>query len=301
LRIALTDSEVEIESAIDRFIATARPADRAMEPGYYQRDRQFEKELSESGFLDVAGISELGLAGAALIVEAVAKLPIAAEVGATAFLGPLVGKVREGPLALARRADAPIRFLEKPGSLLFDDGQHIRLLDTSDVEIQVVHGVFGFPFGKLVDPLVTVSAPVLDLDPTEFRRRWRLALCFEAIGAMQAALDMTVEYVKVRHQFGRPLGAFQSIQHRLSECAVSIASTRLLSRAAMAGGDAARACGFAQDTIARVAYETHQFHGAIGLTLEHSLHYLTYRLRVLQGELGGASEQYSAGISPELV
>ena len=57
--------------------------------------------------------------------------------------------------------------------------------------------------------------------------------------------------------------------------------------------DAALAATYAQDAAVRVVYETHQFHGAIGLTLEYPLHYWTNRLRRLQGELGGASQQGS--------
>jgi alkylation response protein AidB-like acyl-CoA dehydrogenase len=134
------------------------------------------------------------------------------------------------------------------------------------------------------------------------RHWWRLGLCFEIIGAGQAALDLTVQHVKTRRQFGQPLGAFQAIQHRLSECAMLLHGARLLARHAAwtrAAEDAALAAGYCQEVAARLAYETAQFHGAIGITLEYPLHFFSYRLRVLQGELGGSGLQYGAAGSLE--
>jgi hypothetical protein len=193
----------------------------------------------------------------------------------------------------------PVRFLQPGGTLLLDDGECIRSLAVTADDIAAVPSSFAYPFGEWCNPDTISSATSLNVDRIEVLRRWRLALCFEALGAMQAALDMTVEYVKVRHLFGRPLGAFQAIHHRLAECAVLVSNARLLARAAIGGKSAQRACGYAQEAAARVAYECHQFHGAIGLTLEHPLHFLTYRLRILQGELGGVSAQYGQGITLE--
>ena len=68
----------------------------------------------------------------------------------------------------------------------------------------------------------------------------------------------------------------------------------MLTREAAAGRSpesAALAAAYAQEAAAKIVRETHQFHGAIGLTLEYPLHYWTYRLRMLQGELGGPGEQ----------
>ena len=56
----------------------------------------------------------------------------------------------------------------------------------------------------------------------------------------------------------------------------------------------ARAHAYVQDAIPRVTYDLHQFCGAMGLTLEFKLHYWTYRLKALLGELGGSSPQARA-------
>jgi len=131
----------------------------------------------------------------------------------------------------------------------------------------------------------------------EFRRLWRVGLTLEIAGAMRAAVQFTTDYVKNRNVFGRPLGSFQAVQHRLSidvPRAEGAYWTGL--RAAWTGSalDAATALLHAQAAITPVIFDTHQFNGALGFTLEHSLHFWTQRLRVLDAELGGAHAQAEA-------
>ena len=79
--------------------------------------------------------------------------------------------------------------------------------------------------------------------------------------------------------------------------ATAIESLRLMTyRAALLeeGAEAALALGFGQQVAARVSYDCHQFHGALGQSLEYPLHYFTDRLRALQGECGGYPAQYFA-------
>jgi alkylation response protein AidB-like acyl-CoA dehydrogenase len=108
---------------------------------------------------------------------------------------------------------------------------------------------------------------------------------------MLAALTLTSEYVTHRHQFGRPIGSFQSIQHRLATSYVKAEGARWLTRRASAtpGDEYLTACAA---TFACVAAEetltaTHQSSCAIGLTTEHDLVTHTMRLAALQRELGG--------------
>jgi len=159
----------------------------------------------------------------------------------------------------------------------------------------MVASPYGYPLGRMNSATLTGGGAVLDdVDPERVRMLWRLGLAAEILGAMAAALELTTDYVRTRTQFGRPIGTFQVIQHRLSECLTLVESTRLLVRYAAARSDiagAALAVGFAQEAAARLIYETHQFHGAIGLTLEYPLHFWTYKLRLLQGELGGVIGQ----------
>ena len=104
-----------------------------------------------------------------------------------------------------------------------------------------------------------------------------------------------VSHVTQRRQFGRPLGTFQAIQHRLAAAASAIQGARWLTLKAASSGtavDAAIAAGHGQAIATRISYDLHQFMGAMGLTLEHPLHRWTYRVKLLRSELGGAERQF---------
>jgi alkylation response protein AidB-like acyl-CoA dehydrogenase len=115
---------------------------------------------------------------------------------------------------------------------------------------------------------------------------------------MRAALDTTVEYVKRRRQFGRAIGSFQAVQHRLAECAVWVEGTRWLTyQAAYAQAPpeaAALAAAHATAAAGRVFAETHQLTGAMGFTREHPLHVWSLRLQALRLEAGGVSGHRAA-------
>ena len=91
-----------------------------------------------------------------------------------------------------------------------------------------------------------------------------VALSAEQVGAAQRALELTVAYTKARVQFGRPVGSFQALQHRMADLHVLVESARSLSYAA--------AKAYCSETLTRVAGEMIQLHGAIGITWEHDAH-----------------------------
>ena len=149
--------------------------------------------------------------------------------------------------------------------------------------------------GRLKDGIAVT--PLSAADAANIRRCIRIALAAEISGLLHAAIASTVEHLSVRKQFGRPLGSFQAIRHRLAECAVLAGGVRWLAlkAASTAGeGDAALAALHAQESGTRVVYDVHQMLGAMGMTLEHPLHLWTYRLKALLSELGGRAGQASA-------
>jgi alkylation response protein AidB-like acyl-CoA dehydrogenase len=108
-----------------------------------------------------------------------------------------------------------------------------------------------------------------------------IALSAEQVGAAAAALALTVAYAKVRVQFGRPIGSFQALQHRLAEMHVLVESARSLSYAAAESAQlgapdaalrAAAAKAYCSDALKHVSGEMIQLHGAIGMTWEHVAH-----------------------------
>lgn len=252
------------------------------------------RELQEAGFIDIAKEEGCGAFEALLFVESVARMPQAIEVAGSALVAPMIGADVRGPVAIAFGAPVgrPIRFLPQAKTLLVSDGGQVQAFPVAAAEVENVETPFAAPFGIL--RRAPSGGRRLDASPAVFLQWCQVALAGEIAGTMKAALDLTVQYVKDRRQFGRPIGSFQAVQHRLSECAVLVHGAKLMAyRAALSGtaADAALAATFAQDAAARLAYDTPQFHGALGQTLEYPIHYWAYRLRALQGELDGVSAQ----------
>jgi acyl-CoA dehydrogenase len=112
-------------------------------------------------------------------------------------------------------------------------------------------------------------------------------------GAMERALNLTVDYVKTRVQFGKPIGSFQAVQQQLAVCASEVAAVACAAQAAHQAtdrGDGAYAIACAKlrvnQAIGFVTATTHQLHGAIGFTQDYGLHPFTRRLWAWRSEYG---------------
>lgn len=112
--------------------------------------------------------------------------------------------------------------------------------------------------------------------------------CAELTGIGQQMLDMTVDYVTNRVQFGRPVGSFQAVKHKCADMRMWVQATTAATYYASMAVDAetaeqARAVSvakaYASDAINRVAGEALQLHGGIGFTWEHDLHLYLRRAR----------------------
>ncbi len=111
--------------------------------------------------------------------------------------------------------------------------------------------------------------------------RAAVALAAEQVGGAQKCLDMAVEYAKVRHQFGRPIGSFQAIKHKCADMLVQVESARSAAYyAAWAVSDdndevplvAPLAKSYCSEAFFFCASENIQIHGGIGFTWEHDAH-----------------------------
>jgi hypothetical protein len=259
-----------------------------------------EADLDQAGFFDIARSEGMTPVEAVLLVERVARAPVAVEIAASALVAPLAMPDREfgRPVALAdARIGSPVRFLSGAHTLLIDAGDSVRLADVSRLNIETIETSFAYPFGILTQEMLDASEALPDVSVDLLRQWRRVGLAAEICGAGKAALDLTVQYVKDRRQFSRAIGEFQSIQHRLAECTMLLAAARILMlRAAFTRNplDAAEAASLAQEAGTRIHHEAHQFHGAMGITTEYPLHLWTYRLKALQGELGGQVAQGQA-------
>lgn len=266
-------------------------------PSFVHYNDSLDCDLSANEYFDVARQEGYGALEAALLVEAVAKLPCAVEVSASALAAPkLLASVLPRPIAvICGELMQPVRFLPQARTALICADQNVLVLDLAGIEIEETSGVVAYPYGRFSKRPDLSKAKVLsDNAQSRLEHWWRVGITAEIAGAMQAAVHFTSEYVTNRQQFGRPLGSLQAIQHRLATCAILSQQARWLAlQAAWSGSptDAMIALANAQESLPQIIYDTHQFNGALGLTLEHGLHWFTYRLRGLQQELGGIHEQ----------
>jgi alkylation response protein AidB-like acyl-CoA dehydrogenase len=123
-----------------------------------------------------------------------------------------------------------------------------------------------------------------------------LALCAEALGAMEAAKTATLEYLRTRKQFGTLIGSFQALQHRMADLLLEIEQARsavINAAAAIDTGDRLtreRALSAAKFSIGRigalVAEESIQMHGGIGMTWELPMPHYAKRLVMIDHQLG---------------
>jgi alkylation response protein AidB-like acyl-CoA dehydrogenase len=128
-------------------------------------------------------------------------------------------------------------------------------------------------------------------------------LASEQLGLAERCLEMTVEYVTSRHQFGRPVGSYQGLKHRLAEVWVGITQARAVARyaascAASGDSDTPVAVAVAQahcgPVAVRAAEECVQMHGGIGFTWEHPAHLYLKRAKSSALAFGSAAAHRAA-------
>ena len=137
----------------------------------------------------------------------------------------------------------------------------------------------------------------------EVADRARAAIAAEVVGVCQRALEMTLEYVKERKQFGVPVGSFQAVSHRCAQMLLHTESARSTAYYAAWAADAepsrlgeaaALAAAAAAVGAREVPASAIQAHGGIGFTWEADVHWLYKRGEVDRALLGGAKRHHAA-------
>ncbi len=124
-----------------------------------------------------------------------------------------------------------------------------------------------------------------------------VAISAELTGIAQRTMEMGVEYAKERHQFGRPIGAYQAVSHRCAQMLLETEGARSATYYAAWAADASpedlpvaasMAKAYASDAGWRVPDQSLQVHGGIGFTWEHDLHFFLKRAKVDASMFGDA-------------
>ncbi|RAU98033.1 acyl-CoA dehydrogenase [Mycobacterium colombiense] len=229
---------------------------------------------------------ELGGAGGELADAAT----VLQELGRALVPSPLLGTTL-AELALLSATEPDATTLEALaegaaiGALVFD-ADYVVNGDIADVVVAVEDG-------RLSRWTRFRAEPVTTMDPT--RRLARLTaeetepigtdpgladtaailLAAEQIGAAQRCLELTVEYAKDRVQFGRPIGSFQALKHRMADLYVTVSAAKAVVAEACdapSPTNAATARLAATEALNVVAAEGIQLHGGIAITWEHDMH-----------------------------
>jgi alkylation response protein AidB-like acyl-CoA dehydrogenase len=117
-----------------------------------------------------------------------------------------------------------------------------------------------------------------------------VAKCAEMVGIAQQAFEISLNYAKTRVQFGRPIGSFQVIKHKLANMVIDVDGSRyvtyraawLLSEGLPAGQEIAAAKAWTNEACRRVVRDAQQVHGGIGYTKEYDLQLYTRRAKAAE-------------------
>lgn len=285
---------------------------RALVPGGFLPTVLASAVLAAAGAADSTGLSPLlaGLADGSL-TGAVALAPGIGAAGQDPE-GGLVIDGTCGPVLGAPAADLLILPVAGPA------GETWVAVDAASVEITPVDSLdLTRPAGRLHAPQLTVPADRVLAGLSGETVKWLAATLFgaEACGIAGWAVSTAAEYAKIRHQFGRPIGQFQAVKHRiawmLTAAEQAAAAVWDSARAGQPGEDlrardyaAGVAAALAPDAAVSCAMGCIQVHGGIGYTWEHDAQ-LYYRrahsLRALLGSSAGwaarVTELALAGVS----
>ncbi len=221
--------------------------DRASSEGPWQ-------EIARLGWTGISVPEEQGGAGLGFLDEAV----LFEELGRALYPGPYFATVGLALPALTPQAQAQVVAGERTFTVALN-GQPA-------------------PDHERVDEVVFVDDPAL---AETIRQRGLAALALEAAGIGQRALELGVEHAKTREQFGKPIGAFQAVSHRLADTYVETELARSLAYWAawcVAEGDeqapvaVAAAKSYAGDAAVAACERSVQVLGGLGFTWEHVLH-----------------------------
>ena len=313
MRFALTDEQAAMAEAVRDLLADqCTPA--AVRAGWDadgdEQVRDLLRQLGGSGLLSLL-VPE---ADGGLGLDEATMVAVLEQVGYAATPGPVTDTVAVAAPLLAAAAhpdldavlagelvvasglgrSGPIPHAQVADLVLLDTDRGPRALRRDEVELSPIDSVDGAR--RLAEVRSQAEGVAVGDDDGH---RATLGTAAELVGLAQRMLDLTVDYVQQREQFGRPVGTFQAVKHQLADSLQAVAFARPAVRRAGAtlavGADTGeRDVAVAKATASRaagvVAQRAIQCHGAIGYTVEYDLHLFAKRAWALRADRGDASE-----------
>lgn len=321
MRFAFTDDQLALRDAVRAMLAKECPPSvvrGAWPGGDVDAAAPVWAQLAEMGVLGVAvpeAVGGLGLDELAWVLlaeeagRAALPLPLVDTVAVAAPVlagddrwSDLLGAIVAGDVVVTVQLDpgAAVPFAQRADRLLLRAGEALHLVARADARLRPVTAVDGSRALAHVEWQPS-SATLVNDDPAVTDRafdRGAVGAAAELIGLGHAMVDLTVEYVTGRRQFGVPVGSFQAVKHHLADArlalefarpAVHRAAHSLTTDAPTAARDASMAKAMASDAGSRVAAVALQCHGAMGYTTEYDLHLWMKRTWALARSWGAAA------------
>jgi len=288
--LAPEGDELEIANAAADFLADAMPIDRLHAPGSADMDSDLRGVLGEMGWFALALPEDRGGSG----LSPVEHVLFFREVGRQCGPVDVLAQALATQCCSSQDMRAGLISGTNGVGLLVRDGEAHRLIGSPDCEL----GLLATPEGASLHPLAAAAMeerPALDpanslrivstlpsaLEEQAGDALWRLGQLGSAamlVGIGEAALELIVDYAKVRETFGRPIGSYQAVRHSCADMAVRLEAARAqLWFAAAACKDGRGDAPVHVDAAKHLANEAAmhcvdsniQLHGGIGVTDEH--------------------------------
>jgi alkylation response protein AidB-like acyl-CoA dehydrogenase len=178
----------------------------------------------------------------------------------------------------------------------------------SGITIEPVQMMGGFSASTVHFDDVMVDTPV-PVDAEQLRRVANAVValdCLDLVGVGEAVIARTVDYTKMREQFGRPIASFQAAQHLVANMHIALSAARLAAQSAVfwigQGRTATRETAIARMRAAevkRITLDAHQLHGGMGYVVDTGLHKFSERARIVS-TLGGGADIAATWLEDEM-
>ena|SRR5947209_6502100 len=310
----LSDDQHQIKRTARELLASRSTMEKvraAAEEGRYDTD--LYKEIAELGWPGIAIAEEHGGQGLGMVELAAVLEELGYACAVTPFLGTVLaalviehaGSDEQRSRWLPKLASGEARGALGTVDELVPDAPGADVIVLADPEAWTATLLDGSSVEEVasIDPTrrygrVEGSGEALEGDVASALERAVIAVAAELAGLSQRALDMTLDYVKERKQFGVPVGSFQAVQHKAAQMLRDTESARAATYFAAWAADAdperlAMAAAMAKTTASdagrSVTGDAIQLHGGIGFTWEADLHWLFKRAQLDSRLLGGAA------------